>query len=114
MAAAVATAVSWPLCCLSERLDGLDANDGRDDRVLKAAIAVAEELFDRLGIEPAGNLVGGCHGEGVAGNLSQAAALELIPSGLCTQLRRPSASHRHSRARPRGQRQRDCGIGIWY
>jgi hypothetical protein len=76
------TAVSWPLCCLSEQFDGLDANDGRNDRVLKAAIAVAEKLFHRLGIEPAGNLLGGCHGEGGARNLCQATVPELVLEGF--------------------------------
>jgi len=61
-----------------EPLDGLDPDDGRDDRDLEAAVGFAEVFLHGLAIEPAGDLLGGGDREIIAGDLDQAALLELI------------------------------------
>jgi len=45
--------------CGCEPLNGLNANDGRDDRDLEAMPAFAEVLLNGRGIEPPGDLLGG-------------------------------------------------------
>ena len=47
------------LCGARDPLDGLDANDGRDDHILEAVIGIAEVFLHGLGIEASRDLVGG-------------------------------------------------------
>src|SRR5271154_3471402 len=65
------------LCRAGDPLDGLDPDDGRDDRVLKAVVGRAQVFLHGLCIEPTGNLLGGGDGELVTEDLNEAPALEL-------------------------------------
>jgi hypothetical protein len=75
------------LCRARDPLHGLDANDGRDDRVLEAVIGFAEVFLHGLGIEATSDLLGGCDCELAAGDLDEAPALkfvlEQLAVGLC-------------------------------
>ena len=75
------------VCRACDPLHGLDANDGRDDRILEAVIGFAEVFLHGLGIEATGDLLGGCDRELAAGDLDEAPALKLVLEqfafGLC-------------------------------
>jgi hypothetical protein len=48
------------LCRACDPLHGLDANDGRDDRIFEL-IGFAEIFLHGLGIEATSDLLGGCY-----------------------------------------------------
>jgi hypothetical protein len=47
------------LCRACDPLHGLDANDGRDDRIFEAVIGFAEVFLHGLGVEATSDLLGG-------------------------------------------------------
>ena len=62
----------------SERPHGLYANDRRNQRNLEAMVGIAQELFDRFGIEPTADLLRCRDGKTGAGEFGQAAALHFV------------------------------------
>jgi hypothetical protein len=69
-----------------EPVHGLDADDRRDHRIFEAVIGIAEEFLHRLGVEAAGDLLGGGDHEFIAGGLQEAAALEFVLERLALGL----------------------------
>jgi hypothetical protein len=69
-------------------LHGLDANDGRDDRIFEAVIGFAEVFLHGLGVEATSDLLGGRDRELATSDLDEAPAfkfvLEQLALGLCT------------------------------
>jgi hypothetical protein len=61
-----------------EPVDGFNADYGRDDRELEAMIGLAEEFLYGLGIEPAGDLLGGGDREVIPNDLGEASGLKLV------------------------------------
>ena len=66
------------LCRAGYPLNGLDANDRRDDRILEAVIRFAEIILHRLGIEATGDLLRGSNRELAASNFDEAPALKFF------------------------------------
>jgi hypothetical protein len=52
-------------------------------------IRVAQEHFHGLGIEPSGDLLGGCDREAFAGNFSKAATLKFVLQGFALSFGAP-------------------------
>ena len=64
--------------CVREPADRFNADYGRNDREFEAMIGLAEKFLHGLGIEPAGDLLGGGDREVLADDLGEAAGLKLV------------------------------------